>query len=141
MLLANVMDARRYADWRDGLASVGWACAVGGGLLFGAGAAIPSVALLKSIGGGVIVLGLLLVVGFTAWREKPLKRLLHGLLGLTKISGAFGDVLSYLRLFALGLASASLALAFNDMAAGIRSAVPGVGLLLAAVGAWRLGTR
>ena len=131
VLLANVMDARRYADWRDGLASVGWACAVGGGLLFGAGAAIPSVALLKSIGGGAIVLGLLLVVGFTAWREKPSKRLLQGLLGLTRISGAFGDILSYLRLFALGLASASLALAFNDMAAGIRSAVPGVGLLLA----------
>ncbi|MCR4414192.1 MAG: ATPase V, partial [Thermoguttaceae bacterium] len=31
VVLANVMDARRYADWRDGLASVGWACAVGGG--------------------------------------------------------------------------------------------------------------
>jgi V/A-type H+-transporting ATPase subunit I len=131
VLLANVMDARRYADWRDGLASVGWACAVGGGLLFAAGAAIPSVELLKPIGGGAIALGLLLVVGFAAWREKPLKRLVQGLLGLTRISGAFGDVLSYLRLFALGLASASLALAFNDMAAGISGAAPGIGLLLA----------
>ena len=131
VLLANVMDARRYADWRDGLASVGWACAVGGGLLCGTAAAIPSVGWLKSIGGGAIILGLLLVVGFTAWRERPLKRLVQGLLGLTKISGAFGDVLSYLRLFALGLASASLALAFNDMAAGISSAAPGIGLLFA----------
>ncbi|MCR4415663.1 MAG: ATPase V, partial [Thermoguttaceae bacterium] len=102
-------------------------------LLFAAGATLPSIALLKSIGGGVIVLGLLLVVGFTAWRERPAKRLLQGLLGLTRISGAFGDVLSYLRLFALGLASASLALAFNDMAAGIRSSMPGIGLLLALV--------
>jgi len=131
VLLANVMDARRHADWRDGLASLGWACAVGGGLLFAAGAAIPSVMLLRSISGGAIVLGLLLVVGFTAWREKPLKRLVQGLLGLTKISGAFGDILSYLRLFALGLASASLALAFNDMAGGIRNALPGIGVLLA----------
>ena len=75
VVLANVMDARRYADWRDGLASLGWACAVGGGLLFGAGAAIPSVSLLKSLGGVVVILGLLLVVGFTAWRERLPKRL------------------------------------------------------------------
>jgi V/A-type H+-transporting ATPase subunit I len=131
VLLANVMDARRYADRRDGLAPVGWACAVGGGLVFAAGAALPSVAWLRSLGGGAIVFGLLLVVGFTAWREKPLTRIVQGLLGLTKISGAFGDVLSYLRLFALGLASASLALAFNDMAKGIRTAMPGIGVLLA----------
>lgn len=131
VMLANVMDFRRHADWRDGLGSLGWACAVGGGLLYAAGAAMPAVAALKSIGGGAAILGLLLVLGFTAPREKPLKRLVQGLLGLTKISAAFGDILSYLRLFALGLASASLALAFNDMAAGIRHAVPGVGVLLA----------
>ena len=34
-------------------------------------------------------------------------------------------------LFALGLASASLAVAFNDMAGQVREAVPGAGLLLA----------
>jgi len=131
VVLANIMNARRYADRRDGLASVGWACAVSGGLLLASGAAIPALGLLKSIGGGAVGLGLILVVGFTAWREKPLKRLILGLLGLTRVSGAFGDILSYLRLFALGLASASLAMAFNDMAAGIRSAMPSVGLLLA----------
>ena len=131
VILANVMDARRHADWRDGLASVGWAAAVGGGLLFAAAAAIPAIAMLKSIGGGAIVLGLLLVVGFTAPHEKPLKRVVRGLLGLTKVSAAFGDILSYLRLFALGLASASLAMAFNDMAAGIRGGMPRLGLLLA----------
>ncbi len=131
VVLANVMDARRYADWRDGLASIGWAAAVGGGLLFGAGAAIPPVAFLQFLGGGVLVVGLLMVVGFTAWRERPLKRFVQGLLGLTKVSGAFGDVLSYLRLFALGLASASLAMAFNDMASGIRGALPGIGVFLA----------
>jgi V/A-type H+-transporting ATPase subunit I len=89
------------------------------------------VALLKPLGGGAACLGLLLVVGFSAPHEKPLKRLVQGMLGLTKISAAFGDILSYLRLFALGLASASLATAFNDMAAGLRTGVPRVGLLLA----------
>ncbi|MCC9608282.1 ATPase V [Blastopirellula sp. JC732] len=131
VVLANVMDARRHADFRDGLASVGWALAVSSGLLLGAGAAIASLAPLKVVGGIGVVIGLLLVVAFTAWRESPLPRLLQGLLGLTKISAAFGDVLSYLRLFALGLASASLATAFNDMAEGIRASLPRLGLLLA----------
>ena len=50
---------------------------------------------------------------------------------LTQLSSAFGDVLSYLRLFALGLASSSLAVAFNGMAADVRDAIPGVGLFFA----------
>jgi V/A-type H+-transporting ATPase subunit I len=50
---------------------------------------------------------------------------------LTRVTAAFGDVLSYLRLFALGLASASLAIAFNNMAAGAWEAVPRVGILAA----------
>lgn len=131
VIMANILDSRRYADRRDGLAPIGWACVVGGGLMYGCGTAIPAAALLKTVGAAGAVLGLLLIVGFTAWREKPGKRLLSGLLGLTKFSGAFGDVLSYLRLFALGLASASLAMAFNDMAAGIQSSVPRVGGFLA----------
>lgn len=131
VVLANLMDARRHPDWSDRLGSLGWAAAVSGGLLFGAGATIPAAAMLKTIGSGAIVVGLLLVVGFTAPHEKPLRRLVQGLLGLTRVSSAFGDVLSYLRLFALGLASASLAMAFNEMAVGIRSGMPRLGLLLA----------
>jgi V/A-type H+-transporting ATPase subunit I len=39
-------------------------------------------------------------------------------------------VMSYLRLFALGLASASLALTFNQLAGQVQQAVPGLGLFL-----------
>lgn len=53
------------------------------------------------------------------------------MLGLTKLSGALGDVLSYLRLFALGLGSASLAIEFNRMAVGVYEGYPGVGLFFA----------
>ena len=55
-------------------------------------------------------------------------RILDGLQGLTGITKIFGDVLSYLRLFALGLASASLALTFNNLAMQARE-VEGPGLL------------
>jgi V/A-type H+-transporting ATPase subunit I len=51
--------------------------------------------------------------------------------GLTGLSNAFGDALSYLRLFALGLASASLASTFNDMAGQVKTALPGIGILFA----------
>ena len=49
---------------------------------------------------------------------------------MVEVSKLFGDVMSYLRLFALGLASASLALTFNQLAAQVQQAVPGLGLLL-----------
>ena len=58
-------------------------------------------------------------------------RMLDGLKALTGAMGMFGDVLSYMRLFALGLASASLALTFNGLATQIREEVPGMGLFLA----------
>ena len=41
-------------------------------------------------------------------------------------------MLSYLRLFALGLASARLAITFNEIA-GTTAKVPGIGLLLAII--------
>ena len=50
-----------------------------------------------------------------------------GVLGLTK---AFGDILSYLRLFALGLAGASLAATFNELAVTARDSVSVGGFLL-----------
>lgn len=62
-------------------------------------------------------------------REDWLWRPLEGLMGMTNISKAFGDSLSYLRLFALGLASAQLAVTFNDLAAGAMK-ISGVGILL-----------
>ncbi len=131
VILANVLDARRRTDWREALGPLGWAAAIAGGLIFGVGAVFPTMALLKSVGVVAAVAGLLMVVLFTAPHERAGSRLLQGMLGLTKVSAAFGDILSYLRLFALGLASASLAVAFNDMAAGIRSSMPRFGLLLA----------
>jgi V/A-type H+-transporting ATPase subunit I len=55
---------------------------------------------------------------------------LGGLHGLTEVSKVFGDVLSYLRLFALGLSSTYLAITFNQLAADAAKAGE-LGLLLA----------
>ncbi|MGZ4998741.1 MAG: V-type ATP synthase subunit I [Methylomonas sp.] len=130
ILLATLMDAARFGFRQQGLASVGWALIVGAGLI-----------LLVAISFGLdnfktlpiilAALGSALVLWYSAPSEKLLPRLLGGLHGLTKFTAAFGDVFSYLRLFALGLASGSLAVEFNHMAADIHHAMPGVGLFFA----------
>jgi V/A-type H+-transporting ATPase subunit I len=112
------------------LAPFGWAAAVLGGFALWGGSQAGLDALTRA-GTGALCGGLALVVLFAGSGERPLKRIGLGIAALTSVTGAFGDVLSYMRLFALGLASASLALTFNDMAAQIRDAVPGLGLLLA----------
>lgn len=76
-------------------------------------------------------LGGLGVLFFSETGGSRLSRMMGGLLGLARITNAFGDVLSYLRLFALGLASASLALTFNGLAGDVVEALPGVGVLFA----------
>jgi len=58
--------------------------------------------------------------------------MLDGVMQFANLSKAFGDVLSYLRLFALGLASAQLAITFNGLAHDASQA-GGIGLLAAMV--------
>jgi len=130
MVYACVRNGQRFGKQARALAPLGWAAAIAGGALYSA-AELLSVRVLALPGALLVAGGLLLVVVFTAVGEKPLPRLLQGLLALTRVTGAFGDVLSYLRLFALGLASASLASAFNTMATTISAAMPGLGLFLA----------
>jgi V/A-type H+-transporting ATPase subunit I len=62
-----------------------------------------------------------------------IRRIGEGLLELRNVTQLFGDVMSYLRLFALGLAGSSLAMTFNELAAQVRDGVPGAGLLLSVV--------
>ena len=130
IVLANVMNAYRYEHWLDRLPSLGWIGMICGGLALAISGSV-TLAGLQELGIALMALGALLIIFFTAPREKPFARLGQGLLGLTKLSGALGDILSYLRLFALGLASASLAVEFNNMAAGIYEGFPGIGLLFA----------
>jgi V/A-type H+-transporting ATPase subunit I len=114
------------------LAPLGWIAAIWGGmLLWIAGEASRGPAI------GMFAGGLLCVfVGSAAGAKGSpalLGRVVAGLQGLVGLSKQFGDLLSYLRLFALGLASASLAATFNSLAADLQAAIPGLGLLLALI--------
>jgi V/A-type H+-transporting ATPase subunit I len=73
------------------------------------------------LAGGVIGAGLLVL---TLQGEGLIDSLQKGVIK------AFGDILSYLRLFALGLASASLATTFNSLGGGVIDAGHGHGIAL-----------
>jgi V/A-type H+-transporting ATPase subunit I len=128
--LANSMVAWSRRSSLSALAPVGWVAIVAGflALVIRGGdlsaSRIPWVVM--AVGGACILF-------FSS--ERPFKRvsdvlwrLLDGLKAVTGLSSAFGDVLSYLRLFALGLSSAALAVTFNDLAVQAMD-MPGIGLL------------
>lgn len=132
IIFAIAMNARARWGQRSAFGQMGWIAAILGALLVWlAGAPGPT----HVMGLGLLGLGFVLIIGFSSNRpiERPtdhLLRVLDGLMALGGIMGAFGDVLSYMRLFALGLASASLAITFNSLAVQMIDTVPGLGLLL-----------
>jgi V/A-type H+-transporting ATPase subunit I len=130
VVLGNLMDAGRYGWSPRALPSLGWAVFVLAGYALFLAAQTGADAV-RTPATAAAVGGLFLVLAFAGYGARPLGRLGKGLAALTRVTAAFGDVMSYLRLFALGLASASLAIAFNNMAAGAREAVPSVGILAA----------
>ena len=132
---ANLVTAWRHRHTLHALSGLGWAAIILGGLGVGLGKSYAALAALSTLGWIGLVLGGLLVLLFHSERpfslepKQLLGRLVDGLKGLLELSKAFGDVLSYLRLFALGLAAVKLAEVFNHMAATSFES-KGVGVLL-----------
>ena len=123
LILGNLMMAWVKRNSLQKWASIGWAvvvCAALVGWIQGFEVAHWIVA-----GAGLV----LVFVFSSAQPHWGGRRWLDGLLALTAITRIFGDVLSYLRLFALGLASASLAMTFNKLAVDVALALPAIGLL------------
>ena len=134
--LANALAARHARNRPARIMHLAWIALVLGGLFLWLGRDPAASGLLKGLGIAMIVLGLVALIGFASDRpvhsaKDALLRAVDGLKNLTDISRAFGDVLSYMRLFALGLASASMAMTFNTLATDVYHALPGLGLLFA----------
>ncbi|GMR23645.1 MAG: V-type ATPase 116kDa subunit family protein [Acidobacteriota bacterium] len=127
LIIANAVTAwGRRRSW-TAFAAIGWIFVISGGFTAYLGVVEPGIT------AGII--GLVLVMLFSSARPinkatDVLRRFVDGVLALTNVTQAFGDILSYLRLFALGLASASLAVTFNQLGADIMGAGRGIALLL-----------
>ncbi|MGF1507881.1 MAG: V-type ATP synthase subunit I [Myxococcota bacterium] len=132
VVMANLLRAA-FIPRSGVLGAVGWCIAVGTGLGLWLTQDDPElgpkamVAAPWMLGGSA-----LLILAFSSSTSMWPRRLIDGARSLTKVTTMFGDVLSYLRLFALGLASTSLALAFNGLAKSA-SQIEGMGTLLAAL--------
>lgn len=122
IILANLVQAWVLRKSTTSLANIGWILVILGGLI---------AFMVTKMGFILVASGLLLVLFFTS-SEKPFwMRLFRGFIGLTKVSSLFGDILSYLRLYALGLASSSLAIAFNGLANNVYHSLPAFKVLFA----------
>jgi V/A-type H+-transporting ATPase subunit I len=138
LLLANLQQAA-LKHWRaTAWSHLGWIGVMLGGYALWLGEAAGAPPALGLTGRWLVGFGLGAVFLFSS--ERPVRDarsavlwVLDGLQGLTNVTKIFGDVLSYLRLFALGLASASLALTFNDLAHQVADKLPGLGLLFALI--------
>ncbi len=123
--LSLAIKVKRQRDWP----SLGWILVIWAGFF-----------LVKARMGGaqehpvvlwVLLAGLALVFLFTSNSRNPLMRILGGLNGVLGIVQVFSDVLSYLRLFALGIATVYMAQTFNMLAQDISRGVPWLGYILA----------
>ena len=128
LVLANLADIRRRGMTKGAFVPLGWIVMFFGAVLLWLGSD-GNDGNAKTVGIAAMVMGGAAVFLFASNEGSLLKRGISGLLALTNVTTAFGDTLSYLRLFALGLASASLAVAFNDLAEQVRSILPGFGVL------------
>jgi V/A-type H+-transporting ATPase subunit I len=81
------------------------------------------------VSGITVWIGVALIVFFGSPDSGWLKSFGFGLADLYNITGAIGDILSYIRLFALGVSSAILGLVVNSIALSAKG-VPYVGILL-----------
>ncbi len=139
LMIANLMTAWVNRDRSYALAPLGWAVLAGGGLLMWLGymGAIGA-AFLDNIGPGLMIVGAVLIFLFTSTRpvnsaKDAVLRVFDGLNAIYNVTGIFGDVLSYMRLFALGLSGASLAMTFNSLAMDVLNSSPVTGVLFAGI--------
>ena len=139
LVIAHVMVMRVNRHSRLALASLGWIVGLVGSFMlwldymsaedFQAGDSLF-----------VWSLPIWLVLVLTCSSDRPLRsakdlllQLVDGVGGVMGLTKAFGDILSYMRLFALGLAGASLAATFNELAVTARDSVSVGGFLLFAL--------
>lgn len=86
------------------------------GLIAGVGGPMVGLGFLQYPGLILAGIGALLILLFKGrGKRNPIKRTISGLGELYNISGVLSDILSYARLFALGIATGVIASVFNDI--------------------------
>jgi len=99
--LVNAVYSMKYKGWQSGMHNIGWAIVIIWATLAYAGSMnedLKAPAFINYIGLG----GLALILFFSSTEGNIFSRLMKGTFALYDITGIFGDMLSYIRLFGLG---------------------------------------
>ncbi|MDO5572123.1 MAG: V-type ATPase 116kDa subunit family protein [Bacteroidales bacterium] len=132
MILKAVGQTQRFG-FKNALSAWGWLIALvgcgGAFALSSFGYITESTAkIIYYIAGGVGALGIFL---FNNIKRNPIINIGSGLWdSYNMASGLLGDILSYVRLFALGISGSVLGLVFNDLAVQMSPDIPVVGFLV-----------
>ena len=125
-MVLKVITTTRVFGFRYSLATIGWIVTILTGVLYmapgilGLTLAIPEAVYVALFGVGIFMMLFLNSPG-----KNPFVNLGAGLWNLyNDITGFMSDVLSYIRLFAIGLSGGVLAMVFNDLAAGLSPDIP-----------------
>lgn len=105
-------------DWQTAIFdNLSWILIIVGLILYGATAAVAGVpALIGTIGLILAVVGALMLLLFKGREKKNVfSRTISGLGELYQVTSYLSDILSYARLFALGIATGVIASVFNDL--------------------------
>ena len=119
-MVIKALGITKRAGFRHAISTWGWVILVVGGLIV-AGLALTHVLNATATKIAIIAIGVLSVLGIFIFNKpgrNPLLNIGAGLWDTYQVAtGLLGDVLSYIRLYALGLAGGMLGGAFNDIAA------------------------
>ena len=117
-MIVKAIQSVKVNGFAASLGTLGWTLLIVGGITVGAFAltGVLNATLTKWI---IIVIGVVSLLGIFPFNGHSKNKLANVGLGLwdtyNTATGLLGDVLSYLRLYALGLAGGMLGMAFNDM--------------------------
>ena len=111
LITGMVIDIRRGRVFDAICDRFSWVLLISGGIMLMLGGIIGTVGTYMALAGAAILL-------FTQGRHKKgvLKKIVGGLSSLYGVTGYLGDILSYCRIFGMGLATTVIAMVFNTIA-------------------------
>ncbi len=135
MILKAINETRQYG-WKHAVGTMGWILLITGGIGLYAVSEIFGIAMEKMNPAFYLLLG---VSGVMILLLNNMTRNVFMNLGIglwntyNMVTGILGDLLSYIRLFALGISSAILGFVFNSLAVEMSGNIPVVSILVMVV--------
>jgi len=130
MIIKSINRSRQYG-FQYSLSTIGWIIVLLGSVLYFLLSNTGVIPASQNILYGILATGGFFILFFSDPKSNILVRFGKGLWDIyNSVTGIFGDVLSYIRLFALGLSSAILGYVINDIGLQIIGVGPVIGHLL-----------